>query len=40
MEVFPAFNNTKYQGKYISFDGGGASVNLMLQSLLDWEKNN
>lgn len=38
MQVFSAFNNTKYQGKFISFDEGGGSVDFRLQSLLDWEK--
>lgn len=38
MEVFSAFTNIKYQGKSISFDEEGASVNFTLQSLLDWEK--
>lgn len=35
MEAFSAFNNAKYQGKFISFDEEGASVNFRLLSLLD-----
>lgn len=35
MEVFSAFNNAKYQGKFISFDEEGASVNFRLQ-VITW----